>query len=70
MAFLGDVPAAWISRAKVAPFTKGWAPFAGKLSTASQSRAVVVLASLLAWLAAANYLRSNAWGARKPQSGR
>jgi len=24
MAFLGDVPAAWISRAKVAPFTKGW----------------------------------------------
>ena len=61
MAFLADVPAAWISRAKVAPFTKGWAPFAGKLSAASQKRAVVVLASLFGWLAAANYLRSNPW---------
>jgi len=61
MAFLADVPAAWISRAKVAPFTKGWAPFAGQLSAASQKRAVVVLASLFGWLAAANYLRSNPW---------
>ena len=46
MTFLADVPASWISRAKVAPFTKGWAPFAGQLSAASQKRAVVVLASL------------------------
>ena len=61
MAFLADVPPAWISRAKVAPYTKGWAPFAGKLSTASQKRAVVVLASLFGWLAAADYPRSNPW---------
>ena len=61
MVFLADVPTAWISRDKVAPFTKGWAPFAGKLSTASQGRAVVVLASLFGWLAAANYLQSNPW---------
>jgi len=31
------------------------------LSAASQKRAVVVLASLFGWLAAANYLRSNPW---------
>ncbi len=61
MAFIADVPPSWISRAKVAPFTKGWAPFAGQLSAASQKRAVVVLASLFGWLAAANYLRSNPW---------
>ena len=59
MDFITDVPTSWISCAKVAPFTKGWTPSAGQLSAASQKRAVVVLASLFGWLAAAKYRRSN-----------
>ena len=61
MDFLADVPAKWISKRKVAPHTVGWAPFAGKLSVATRRHALGVVASLFAWLTAANYLKSDPW---------
>ena len=61
MAFLQHIPPRWISRARAAPGTPGWAPFRGPLSHASCRQAVVIIASLFTWLQAAHYLLANPW---------
>jgi len=61
MAFLQHIPPEWISRARAAPGEKGWAPFRGPLSHQSQKQAVIINASLFAWLQAAQYLTANPW---------
>ena len=61
MAFLQHIPPRWISRVRAAPGTPGWAPFRGQLSHASCRQAIVIVASLFAWLQAAQYLAGNPW---------
>jgi len=61
MAFLQHIPPEWMSRARAAPGEKGWAPFRGPLSHQSQKQAVIINASLFAWLQAAQYLTANPW---------
>ena len=61
MAFLGELPARWVSRKKVAPYAPGWAPFAGALAASSRRHAVKIVASMFEWLTAARYLRVNPW---------
>jgi hypothetical protein len=61
MAFLQHIPPQWISRERAAPGEKGWAPFRGPLSHQSQKQAVIINASLFAWLQAAQYLNANPW---------
>jgi len=43
MAFLGDMPAAWISRAKVAPLTQGYAHTENEYYLGDISTAVAVI---------------------------
>jgi hypothetical protein len=57
MAFLQHIPPQWISRARAAPGEQGWAPFRGPLSHQSQKQAVIINASLFAWLQAASLSR-------------
>ena len=47
--------------ARAAPGTLGWAPFRGLLSHGSCRQAVIVIASLFAWLQSAQYLSANPW---------
>ncbi|CAM3764832.1 hypothetical protein POHY109586_22405 [Polaromonas hydrogenivorans] len=61
MAFLQNIPPRWISRVRAAPSQPGWAPFRGQLSHASCRQAVVIIASMFAWLQSAQYLSSNPW---------
>ncbi|CAM3604678.1 tyrosine-type recombinase/integrase [Polaromonas hydrogenivorans] len=61
MAFLQHIPPRWISRVRAAPGTPGWAPFRGQLSHASCRQAIIVNASMFAWLQSAQYLSSNPW---------
>ena len=61
MAFLQNIPPQWISRVRAAPGQPGWAPFRGPLSHQSQRQAIVIVASLFAWLQAAQYLVGNPW---------
>ena len=61
MAFLQNIPQRWISRVRAAPGQIGWAPFRGPLSHASCRQAVVIIASLFAWLQAAQYIAANPW---------
>ena len=61
MTFLQNIPPQWISRARAAPGTPGWAPFRGALSHGSCRQAVVIIASLFAWLQSAQYLSANPW---------
>ena len=61
MAFLQCTPQKWISRDRASPNQPGWAPFRGQLSHKSQRQAIVIVASLFTWLAAARYLSSNPW---------
>lgn len=61
MAFLQNIPAKWISRARAAPGQPGWAPFRGPLSHKSQRQTVVIIASLFTWLQSAQYLSQNPW---------
>jgi site-specific recombinase XerD len=61
MAFLQNIPAAWISRRSAAPGQAGWAPFRGQLSHDSQQQAIVIVASLFTWLQSAQYLQGNPW---------
>jgi integrase len=61
MAFLQNIPPRWISRARAAPGQIGWAPFRGPLSHASCRQAITIIASLFAWLQAAQYLTANPW---------
>jgi len=61
MAFLQCTPQRWISRDRASPNQPGWAPFRGQLSHKSQRQAIVIVASLFTWLAAAQYLSSNPW---------
>ena len=61
MAFLQHLPPRWISRVRAAPGTSGWAPFRGQLSHASRRQAIVIIASLFAWLQSAQYLTANPW---------
>lgn len=61
MAFLQNIPAAWISRRSAAPGQAGWAPFRGPLSHDSQQQSIVIVASLFTWLQAAHYLQGNPW---------
>jgi len=69
MAFLEHIPPAWISRARAAPGTPGWAPFRGPLSHASCRQSITIVASLFAWLHAAQYLPANPWLLVNQQSG-
>jgi hypothetical protein len=48
MAFLQHIPPRWISRARAAPGTPGWAPFRGPLSHASCRQSSTIIASLFA----------------------
>jgi integrase len=61
MAFLQNIPPRWISRVRAAPGQPGWAPFRGPLSHASCRQAIVIVASMFAWLQAAQYLAGNPW---------
>ncbi|NML15991.1 tyrosine-type recombinase/integrase [Azohydromonas caseinilytica] len=61
MTFLEHVPERWISRRRAAPMQPGWAPFAGQLTLASRRQAVVIVASLFAWLVKGGYLVHNPW---------
>jgi integrase len=61
MAFLQHIPPRWISRARAAPGTPGWAPFRGPLSHASCRQSITIIASLFAWLQSAQYLSANPW---------
>jgi len=61
MAFLENIPPAWISRARAAPGTPGWAPFRGPLSHGSCRQAATIVASLFAWLHAAQFISANPW---------
>ena len=61
MAFLQNIPPRWISRARAAPGTPGWAPFRGQLSHASCRQSITIIASLFAWLQSAQYLIANPW---------
>jgi len=61
MAFLEHIPDAWISRRRAGRYEDGWAPFAKQLSHASRKQAIVVVASLFAWLVSAHYLQANPW---------
>ena len=61
MAFLQNIPPRWISRARAAPGQPGWAPFRGTLSHASCRQAIVIIASMFAWLQSAQYLPANPW---------
>jgi len=61
MAFLQHIPPEWMSRARAAPGEPDWAPFRGPLSHQSQKQAVIINASLFAWLQAAQYLTANPW---------
>jgi integrase len=61
MAFLQNIPERWISRARAAPGEPGWAPFRGQLSHLSRTQSVVIVASLFAWLQAAQFIRANPW---------
>jgi len=61
MAFLQKIPPCWISRARAAPGSPGWAPFRGPLSHQSCRHAITIIASLFAWLQSAQYLNANPW---------
>jgi len=61
MVFMEFVPPGWISRAKAAPLSDGWAPFRGPLSVASRRLAITVLSSLFDWLVSVGYLARNPW---------
>ena len=61
MAFVQNIPPRWISRARAAPGTPGWAPFRGPLSHASCRQVITIIASLFAWLQSAQYLTANPW---------
>ena len=61
MAFLQNIPPLWISRARAAPGTPGWAPFRGPLSHTSHRQAITIIAGLFAWLQATHYLQGNPW---------
>ena len=61
MAFLQNIPLQWISRERARPGTPGWAPFRGPLSHASCRQAIVIIASMFAWLQSAQYLTANPW---------
>ena len=61
MAFLQNIPHLWISRARAAPGTPGWAPFRGPLSPTSHRQAISIIAGLFAWLQATHYLQGNPW---------
>lgn len=59
--FLADVPLHWISRARCAPGTPGWAPFRGKLSIESRKQALLIVGALFSWLQSVRYLPVNPW---------
>lgn len=61
MAFLGDIPSRWISRARARPGTLGWAPFRGQLNHQSRQYAINVVVALFKWLQAAKYIPLNPW---------
>ena len=61
MAFLQNIPPRWISRARAAPGTPGWAPFRGPLSHRSCRQSITIIASMFAWLQSAQYLTANPW---------
>lgn len=61
MAFLQAVPETWISKRKVAPYTPGWAPFAGQPGLVSRKYAVSLLHAMCAFLVEARYLAFNPW---------
>lgn len=61
MAFLQNVPAKWISRTRARPGEPGWAPFRGQLKNGSHRQAIVIVASMFAWLQSAQYLDANPW---------
>ena len=61
MAFLQNIPPRWISRARAAPGQLGWAPFRGSLSHQSCRQVITIIASMFAWLQAAQYLTANPW---------
>lgn len=59
--FLNNIPSRWISRRRAPPFTPGWAPFRGQLSSAAKELSLTTLRSMFAWLLNAGYLASNPW---------
>lgn len=61
LSFLKHIPSSWISRRRAAPFTPGWAPFAGQLSHRSRQQAITIVTALFEWLTGASYLRTNPW---------
>jgi site-specific recombinase XerD len=59
--FLADVPLHWISRARCAPGSPGWAPFRGKLSVESRKQALLIVGALFSWLQSVRYFSVNPW---------
>lgn len=61
LTFLQNLPAEWISKRKVAPYSSGWAPFAGPQSQTSRRLTAKIVFSIFQWLTAARYLPFNPW---------
>lgn len=63
MQFLERIPTTYISDPKLRPkvVDAGWAPFRGQLDASSQKQAIVIVAAMYTWLAAAGYLNRNPW---------
>lgn len=63
MHFLANIPARYLSdpKSQAKPGTTGWAPFRGQLDESSRRQAIVIIASMYSWLAAAAYLPRNPW---------
>lgn len=61
LTFLQELPAEWISKRKVAPYSLGWAPFGGQQSQTSRRQTTNIVFSMFQWLTAARYLAFNPW---------
>lgn len=61
MTFLQNIPERYISRERAAPGTPGWAPFRGQLKSKSYRQSIVIVSSMFAWLASAQYVSANPW---------
>jgi site-specific recombinase XerD len=61
MAFIQNIPAAYISRRHASPGQLGWAPFRGPLSQTSQRQSVIIISSMFRWLQSAQYISANPW---------
>jgi integrase len=73
VAFLADIPPAWLGTPAPLTDSQRWCPFAKQLSAASRRQAHGILKSFFDWMRRAGYLRENPWeliGLRVPDDAR